>query len=222
MPPSASTSRRLLVTAGPTHEPLDAVRYLANRSSGRMGLALAEEAARRGHPTTLLLGPTGLQPPESTPVSVIRFQTAAELQEELRRCWPVHDVLIMAAAVADFRPASGGEGGKISRGEAGLTLQLEPTPDLLADLAERTRPDQTVIGFALEPSKRLEESARRKLTDKGVDAIVANPLRTMNAERITATVYLRDGRVLTPPPDLAKAKFAQWLLDRLPEICGQG
>jgi phosphopantothenoylcysteine decarboxylase/phosphopantothenate--cysteine ligase len=221
MPPSANTCRRLLITAGPTHEPLDAVRYLANRSSGRMGLALVEAAARRGHRITLLLGPTWLQPPESTAVSVIRFQTAAELQAELRRCWPVHDVLLMAAAVADFRPAAGDPGGKISRGQGGLTLHLEPTPDLLADVAARSRPDQTIIGFALEPPERLEESARRKLKAKGISAIVANPLQTMDADRITAAVHLSDGRVLTPPPNLTKADFADWLLDRLPEICGQ-
>ncbi|MDY7108623.1 MAG: phosphopantothenoylcysteine decarboxylase [Planctomycetota bacterium] len=220
MPTPADPSRRLLITAGPTHEPLDAVRYLANRSSGRLGLALTEAAARRGHRTTLLLGPTWLQPPESTAVRVIRFQTAAELQAELRRCWPVHDVLIMAAAVADFRPASGTGSGKITRGEGGLTLHLEPTPDLLADLAGRTRDDQTVIGFALEPPDRLEESARRKLDRKGVHAIVANPLQTMDAQRITAAVHLRDGRVLSPPPDLTKADFAEWLLDQLPRICG--
>lgn len=220
MPTSPRTSRRLLITAGPTHEPLDAVRYLANRSSGRLGLALAEAAVRRGDRTTLLLGPTWLQPPESTALGVIRFQTAADLEEELLRCWPVHDVLIMAAAVADYRP-TGPRKGKISRGDDRLTLELEPTPDLLAELAGKTRADQTIIGFALEPPGKLEDSARRKLKRKGVDAIVANPLQTMDAERITAAVYLRDGRVLTAPPDLPKAVFADWLLDQLPEICGQ-
>jgi phosphopantothenoylcysteine decarboxylase/phosphopantothenate--cysteine ligase len=220
MPDSPTTSRRLLITAGPTHEPLDAVRYLANRSSGRMGLALAEAAVRRGDRTTLLLGPTSLQPPESTAMSVIRFQTTADLQAELRRCWPVHDVLIMAAAVADYRPA-GPRKGKISRGDEGLTLKLEPTPDLLAELADQTRPDQTIIGFALEPPQTLEASARAKLERKRVDAIVANPLETMDAEHVTARVYLRNGMVLTAPPHLTKAVFADWLLDQLPVICGQ-
>ena len=221
MPASPTISRRLLITAGPTHEPLDAVRYLANRSSGRMGLALAEAAIRRGDRTTLLLGPTSLQPPDSTTVSVIRFQTTADLQAELRRCWPVHDVLIMAAAVADYRPASPGSAGKLARGEKHLILKLEPTPDLLAELADRTRPDQTIIGFALEPSQTLEASARAKLKRKRVDAIVANPLETMDAEHVTARVHLRDGRVLTAPPHLTKAAFADWLLDQLPAICGQ-
>src|SRR5688500_7711901 len=93
---------RCLITAGPTHEPIDEVRYLGNRSSGRMGIALAAASTRRGWQTTLLLGPTHLEPPQHSCLKVLRFQTAAELQALLHSQWPLHDVLLMAAAVADY------------------------------------------------------------------------------------------------------------------------
>ncbi len=208
----------LLITAGPTWEPVDAVRYLGNRSSGRLGLALADEAARRGHPVTLLLGPVALPPPASPKCGVHRFETASELQNLLKEHWPGHEVLIMAAAVADYRPAHARPGEKIRRREDRLTLELEPVPDVLADLASHTRPDQRVIGFALEPEHEMLESARRKLQRKGLHAIVANPLSTMNALEIRGMVVLADGRVLDPGNTLPKDAFAEWLLDQLPEI----
>ena len=212
---------RLLVTAGPTHEPIDAVRYIGNRSSGRMGIALATEAAARNWPTTLLLGPTPIAPESSSHLTVIRFQTTAELQQELLQQWPDHDVLIMAAAVADFRPSRpAGESipDKLRRTGDTLTITLEPTPDLLARIADHTRADQTVIGFALEPAAQLLDSARDKLHRKRADAIVANPLETMDAEDVRATVVLRDGKTLNTPAQIAKTAFAVWLLDQLSEI----
>jgi phosphopantothenoylcysteine decarboxylase/phosphopantothenate--cysteine ligase len=219
MPPGPANPCRLLITAGPTHEPIDAVRYVGNRSSGRLGVALAEAATAAGHVATLLLGPTALPPPADPRIGLHRFTTAADLAAVLARLWPEHDVLVMAAAVADFRPrAAAGPDAKLPRGDGGLTLDLEPTPDLLADLAPSTRPDQTVIGFALEPPERLLDSARRKLAAKRLDAIVANPLETMDAPAITATVLLASGATLTPPPGLAKPEFAAWLVERLPEI----
>jgi phosphopantothenoylcysteine decarboxylase / phosphopantothenate---cysteine ligase len=222
---------RVLITAGPTHEPIDAVRYLANRSSGRMGLALTEAAVARGWPTTLLLGPTHLQPPESSHLETIRFQTTADLQRLLREHWPQHDLLLMAAAVADYTPVSrqdphGDSGpppaGKIKRSDQPLHLELRPTPDLLAQLAAITRPDQRVVGFALEPSDRLLDSAREKLKRKRLDAIIANPLETMDAPDITASVIFPDGRCVDAPPNLAKREFAQWLLSVLPSWAGLG
>jgi phosphopantothenoylcysteine decarboxylase / phosphopantothenate---cysteine ligase len=218
-------SSRILITAGPTHEPIDAVRYIANRSSGRLGIALAEAAAHRGHRTTLLLGPTHLQPVESSLLRTIRFQTAADLQALLRTHWPDHDVLIMAAAVADYRPgppnneplaASRERPEKISRHDSPLTLHLEPTPDLLADLSSITRPDQQVIAFALEPNDHLLQSAREKLHRKRVDAIIANPLETMDATTINATMIFADGRQLRAPRSITKEDFAEWLLDHVP------
>jgi phosphopantothenoylcysteine decarboxylase/phosphopantothenate--cysteine ligase len=217
-------SSLVLITAGPTQEPIDAVRYLANRSTGRMGIALAEAAADRVRPTTLLLGPTPLAPTEHSRLTTIRFRTTEDLQGLLAAHWPDHDVLIMAAAVADYRPAeTAGPSAKHRRRSGTWSLQLEPTPDLLGELAATTRPDQLTIGFALEPADRLAASAREKLAAKHLDAIVANPLETIGSERIGATVILRDGRTLAPPgPDCAKRQFAEWLLDQLPAIKGTG
>ncbi|UCD74289.1 MAG: phosphopantothenoylcysteine decarboxylase [Phycisphaerales bacterium] len=212
---------RLLITAGPTHEPIDAVRYLANRSSGRMGLALSEAACNCGLPTTLLLGPTGLKPPKSSHLRTFRFLTTADLQALLTAHWPEHDVLIMAAAVADYRPRRSETGGKIRRRDRNLALELEPTPDLLAALSPHTRPGQTVIGFALEPEAELQREAERKLRKKNLHAIVANPLQTMDSDRVTAVVLLRSGETLQPPRDLEKPAFAEWLLDQLPLIRSQ-
>jgi phosphopantothenoylcysteine decarboxylase/phosphopantothenate--cysteine ligase len=218
----------MLVTAGPTHEPIDAVRYIGNRSSGRTGLAIANAAAERGLPTTLLLGPIdyaslreGL--PQDSHVRVIRFQTTSDLERLLHGEWPNHDVLVMAAAVADYRPKRRGDGvadapaGKLRRRDVGLTLELESTPDLLAGLAGMTRPDQCVIGFALEPREALLDTAIEKMSRKHLDAIVANPLETMGSDVIEAIVLLRDGRQwnLTPHGPAAKNAFAAALVDRI-------
>ncbi len=214
----------MLITAGPTQEPIDAVRYLANRSTGRMGIALAEASAGRGRQTTLLLGPTPLVPTESSKLTTIRFRTTEDLQGLLAEHWPGHDVLIMAAAVADYRPAeTAGPTAKHQRRSGTWNLRLEPTPDLLGELAATTRPNQITVGFALEPADRLLDSAREKLAAKSLDAIVANPLETIGSDRIGATVILRDGRTLTPPgSECTKRQFAEWLLDQLPAIKGTG
>ena len=214
---------RILITAGPTHEPIDAVRYLGNRSSGRMGCAIAASAHAAGHTVTLLLGPTHDPAVNALPdaVDVVRFVTTAELHAAIQAHWPDHDVLFMAAAVADFRPAMmAGDGeipvdpdGKIKRGQEPLHLQLTPNPDLLAETSKASRPEQTLIGFALEPPASLETSARDKLRRKGVHAIVANPLRTMDADEIEATVLLRDGSVTPPAGRIAKTEFATWLVE---------
>ena len=213
-----SATPRVLVTAGPTHEPIDSVRYLANRSSGRMGIALAEAAIGRGWPTTLLLGPTTVQPPECSQLRTRRFQTAADLQQLLAEEWPRHDILFMAAAVADFTPVNARENGKLKRSPEGFTLELQSTPDLLAELAKSTRPDQRVIGFALEPAETLLKSAGEKLRRKRLDAIVANPLETMDSPRVTATVIFRDGTTIAARHNVGKLEFAQWLLETLRPI----
>ena len=221
MQASPANRPRLLITAGPTWEPIDAVRYLANRSSGRMGLALAESSTCRSWPTTLLLGPTSLPPPHTSQFPIRRFQTTTQLQTLLGEHWPNHDVLIMAAAVADYRPVQIQPAQKHPRRGENWHLALEPTPDLLADLGGSSRPDQTLIGFALETADRLTDSARHKLAQKHLDAIVANDLETMDSETINATLFLRDGRTLTPGTPgqaLAKIEFADWLLDQLDTI----
>ncbi len=211
----------MLITAGPTHEPVDAVRYIANRSSGRLGIALAEAAAARHDRVTLLLGPTLSSPPQHSQVTTRRFQTTTELRDLLRDLWPDHSVLIMAAAVADYRPAhSPGNAEKRPRGDGPWMLELEPTPDLLAEAAGNARPDQLTVGFALGPADGLLDRAREKLAAKHVDAIVANPLETMGADSIQATLLLRDGRELSLPA-CSKDRFAVWLLDRVDELRGK-
>lgn len=205
---------RVLITAGPTHEPIDAVRYLGNRSSGRMGLAITRACLAAGCPTTLLLGPTAHPPPQTSHLLVHRFRTTAELESLLRETWPEHDLLIMAAAVADYRPKAVSDE-KLRRSGDGLTLELEATPDLLAGLGPLTRPDQRVVGFALEPADELETRATGKLERKGLDAIVANPLETMDAETVTGTLLWRDGRAEQAPPRINKQMFGEWLVSRL-------
>jgi len=212
---------RVLITAGPTHEPIDAVRYLANRSSGRLGLALADAAADRGLETRLLLGPVPHRP-RSEHVETHSFRTTADLQALLAEHAPWADLLVMAAAVADYRPipSEATEGGKLRRTEAGLTLHLEPTPDLLAGVAAARRPGQVLVGFALEPADRLEVSARDKLDRKGIDFIVANPLETMDSQQITATLLARDPTFAPANTSgkVHKDRFAAWLLDLLEPI----
>ncbi|MFN0012307.1 MAG: phosphopantothenoylcysteine decarboxylase [Phycisphaerales bacterium] len=224
-PPKASPAAspqapvRLLITAGPTHEPIDQVRYLGNRSSGRLGIALADHAVSRGWRTTLLLGPTPRTPSDSR-VRVERFQTTADLQRLLTGHFPDCDCLVMAAAVADYRPVpahpdDAAPGGKLRRGEAALTLTLEPTPDLLAACAASKRPDQTVVGFALEPRSRLIASATEKLARKHLDFIVANPLETMDSDSIEATLLCANGPSRLTPGTVSKDEFAPWLLAQI-------
>lgn len=211
----AEQPTRILITAGPTHEPIDTVRFLSNRSSGRLGVALADAAAQRNLHTTLLLGPTNAEPTD-TRIDLHRFRTAADLEALLDRHFPACDVLVMAAAVADFRPVAPADPAhtKLKRTADALTLRLEPTPDLVAACAARRSPSQLIVGFALEPRDRLEASALDKLRRKGLDAIVANPLETMDATTIDAALITSDERHDTGRP-IPKADFATWLLDRI-------
>ncbi len=212
-------ARRLLITAGPTHEPIDAVRYLANRSSGRLGLALAAAAHAAGWTVSLLLGPVAGNPPAG--VRTRRFESTADLARLLDEEFPACDVLIMAAAVADYRPRAP-RPGKTPRGTDPLVLALEPTPDLVAACAARRRPGQRIIGFALEDTAGLAQRARDKLIRKGLDAMIANPLETMGAEEIRALVYTAGGQIVHPTPGAAdtalnKTTFARWLIHWLDE-----
>jgi phosphopantothenoylcysteine decarboxylase/phosphopantothenate--cysteine ligase len=162
---------RVLVSAGGTREPIDPVRFIGNRSSGRMGIALAEQAARRGAEVSLVAANVSLPAPAG--VRRVDVETAAELAEALDREFDSADVLVMAAAPADFRPREAA-GEKIHReGADRLELDLEPTEDILAVLGERRREGQTIVGFAAETSGGVER-AREKLDRKGADAIVLN------------------------------------------------
>jgi len=214
-----ATTPRLLITAGPTYEPIDAVRFIGNRSSGKLGSGLADHAASLGWRVRLLLGPNAATP-EHAGVEVIRFGSCAELDAALRGNLAWCDCLVMAAAVADYRPRAHetDEDGKRRRTGETITLELEPTPDLLRGCAQRRRDDQLLVGFALEPRDELLASARRKLERKGIDLIVANPLETMDADSIEARLIGSFcGRRVdedTRGP-ISKRAFASWLLDRI-------
>src|SRR3954447_21816887 len=172
--PRSLDALRVLVTAGGPREPIDSVRYVGNRSSGRMGVALAEEASRRGAEVTLIAANVSLPRPEG--VRWLDVETAGELLSVAREEFGSADVLLMAAAVADFRPREA-EGSKISKsGHDGLSIELEPTEDVLGELAPSRRPDQTLVGFAAEHGEGAVERARGKLERKGLDAVVVNDI----------------------------------------------
>ena len=164
---------KVLVTAGGTREPIDAVRFVGNRSSGRMGFALAEAAARRGADVTVVAANVSL--PRRAGVEYVDVTTAAELAEATRQRFEGADVLLMAAAVADYRPASA-HAGKLKKTEAGeeLNLRLERTEDVLTSLAATRRPGQVLVGFAAEHGDGALAYAREKLERKGLDAVVLN------------------------------------------------
>jgi phosphopantothenoylcysteine decarboxylase/phosphopantothenate--cysteine ligase len=164
---------RVLVTAGGTREPIDSVRYLGNRSSGKMGFALAREAARRGAQVTLVAANAALEP--SPGVRLLSVQTAAEMAQACEREFLTADVLLMAAAVADFRPTRTAET-KLKKDQGVPLVELEPTEDILAALTATRRPGQLVIGFAAEHGDQAVSYGREKLARKGLDAIVVNDI----------------------------------------------
>jgi phosphopantothenoylcysteine decarboxylase / phosphopantothenate---cysteine ligase len=162
---------KVLVTAGGTREPIDAVRYVGNRSSGRMGFALAAEAARRGAAVTVVAANVGL--PRGRGIEYVDVETAAELKAACEARFDAADVLLMAAAVADYRPAEA-RAEKIKKTEAELALRLERTEDVLAALSARRRPGQVLVGFAAETGEGALAYGRDKLNRKGLDAVVVN------------------------------------------------
>jgi phosphopantothenoylcysteine decarboxylase/phosphopantothenate--cysteine ligase len=170
---SASGMRgvRVLVTAGGTREPIDAVRYVGNRSSGRMGAAVADEAAWRGADVTLVLAAATARP--AAAMTTVRVETAAQLHDEVVARAADADVVVMAAAVSDYRPAAAIDGKRAKDG-AGWTIELEPTADILQQLGAVRRDGQLLIGFAAEHGEGAVERARGKLARKGADAIVVN------------------------------------------------
>ncbi|MGD1277463.1 MAG: phosphopantothenoylcysteine decarboxylase [Tepidisphaeraceae bacterium] len=207
---------RILLTAGPTHEPIDPVRYIGNRSSGRMGAALAQAAQRAGHGVTLILGPVTVAMPADIPR--IDVETADQMLQAVLREFPQHDLLIMAAAVSDYRPKSVAAE-KLGR-HGGLVLELEATPDIVAAAGKLKRPDQRTVGFSLEAAGDLDR-ARRKLTQKNLDLIVYNPASTIGSEMIQATLLWPGGRSenVTSRP---KAELADILIQRCIQLLAGG
>lgn len=203
----------VLVTAGPTREPVDPVRYLSNRSSGRMGYALATMAARRGAQVTLVTGPTHLQPPYG--VRVIPVETAEEMREAVRQAAGAATVVVKAAAVADYR-ATRPAAAKIRSGQARLTLDLAPNPDILAELGE-ARGARFLVGFAAETAD-VRAGARAKLEAKGVDLMVANDVSRpdigFDADENEVVLLDRWGGVVEIPRR-PKLEVADAILDRI-------
>ena len=214
---------RVLVTAGGTREPIDAVRYVGNRSSGRMGWAVAEEAAARGAEVTVISA--GVALPRNPDIAYIDVETAAELAAACSAAFATADLLVMAAAVADFRPAVA-RVGKIKKDAAGetLTLELERTDDVLAALAARRRPGQVLIGFAAEHGAGAVESGRGKLARKQLDAVVVNDVSLpgigFDAHDNEVTIVTRGGDIHVPRAD--KRRVAGSILDAVEDLRRSG
>ncbi|MGB7727955.1 MAG: bifunctional phosphopantothenoylcysteine decarboxylase/phosphopantothenate--cysteine ligase CoaBC [Candidatus Acidiferrum sp.] len=208
----------VLVTAGPTCEDIDPVRFLTNRSSGKMGYAVAAAAARRGAKVTLVSGPAALETPRG--VQRVDVRSTEEMQRAVQAKFPSCTIAIFAAAVADYRPAEKSRQ-KIKRKEDALTLRLEPNPDILASMA-KDKGERLVVGFAAE-TEHMAENARKKLTQKNADLIVANDVAAEGAgfdsDTNIVTLFSRDGRD-RPLPQLSKAEVAQCILDEALRLRG--
>ncbi|MCX6010282.1 MAG: bifunctional phosphopantothenoylcysteine decarboxylase/phosphopantothenate--cysteine ligase CoaBC, partial [Chloroflexi bacterium] len=202
--------RHIVVTAGGTQEPIDPVRYISNRSSGKMGYALAEAARDRGAKVTLVTAPTSL--PEPVGIDVIQVGTTQEMRQAVENVTPRADALIMAAAVADYRPIKAAKD-KIKKGKAGLTLELECTPDILGTV----KGNFIKVGFAAE-SSNLVENAREKLKQKRLDFIVANYITASDSgfgtDTNRVTIIDRKGKVENLPL-MSKREVADKVLDRV-------
>ena len=205
---------KVLVTAGGTREPIDAVRFIGNRSSGRMGVALAEEAARRGAAVTVVAANVAL--PRRPGLEWVDVATAAELAAACEARFPAADVLLMAAAVADFAPARA-HTGKLKKADVGerLELALERTPDVLARLAAQRRPEQLVVGFAAEHGADAHAHARAKLAGKGLDAVVLNDVgeRGIGFDAPENEVWILTADGEQHVPRATKADVARSVLD---------
>jgi phosphopantothenoylcysteine decarboxylase/phosphopantothenate--cysteine ligase len=206
----------ILVTAGPTCEDLDPVRYLTNRSSGKMGYAVAEAATRRGARVILVSGPVELPPPADA--EVVSVRTAEEMRRAVLERGREADVIIMAAAVADYRPAAP-QAKKMKREGGRVALELEPTADILAEVA-REKEARILVGFAAETEK-LEQNAREKLRRKGADIIVANdvtrPGAGFDVDTNIVTIFSRDGNTIQVP-QMSKLDVAHRILDEVQRL----
>jgi phosphopantothenoylcysteine decarboxylase/phosphopantothenate--cysteine ligase len=220
------------VTAGPTRESFDPARYISNPSTGRMGFALASEAARRGADVTLIAGPTHLLPPRG--VNVVRVVTAEEMFNAALNQAQGADLVLKAAAVSDYRPEERARG-KLKKetlrrrartgasGDRAIALRLLPTPDILEELGRRKKPNQVLVGFAAE-TDGLERNARRKLRRKNLDFVVANRIGVQGegfeSETNRALVLGRSGERVDLP-SMSKDEMARAILDLVVPILAQ-
>jgi phosphopantothenoylcysteine decarboxylase / phosphopantothenate---cysteine ligase len=218
-PAGSLLGRTFVVSAGPTYEDLDPVRYIGNRSSGRMGYAIAEEAARRGAHVVLVSGPTAIEPPGG--VRVERVRSAGEMARAIRAHATGADAVIMAAAVADYTPEGGAAPAKIEKGADSFTVRLTRTPDILAELGRGRRGalSPILVGFAAETGDPRPR-ARQKLASKQIDLIVANDVsRTdagFDADTNAAVLISADDEVETPLQ--LKSGLASTIIDRVEQL----
>ena len=213
------TGETVLITAGPTQEPIDPVRYISNRSSGKMGYALADAATHRGARVILISGPVALEPPAGA--EVVNIRIAQEMRDAVFAHLEPATIIIKCAAVADFRPTSEAKQ-KIKKTSARLALELDPTPDILAELG-RKRGDRLLIGFAAE-TENLQEEARRKLQSKNCDMVVANLVGQSDtgfeSDENEVVLALRSGEFIQIPR-MPKRELAEEILNQAVELRNQ-
>jgi len=207
--PQDLLGEKVLVTAGPTREPIDPVRYVSNASSGKMGYALARAARRRGAEVVLVSGPSFL--PRPVGVTFVPVGTAEEMLDACVSHFPQSTLVIMAAAVADYRPTKSYPN-KVKKDAKVLSIEMERTEDVLKKLGTMKKKGQTLIGFALETDS-LEENAKKKLKEKGLDLVVANTPEGLDSDTNRVTILGRDGLVERLVP-LPKDEVADLILDR--------
>jgi phosphopantothenoylcysteine decarboxylase/phosphopantothenate--cysteine ligase len=213
------SGKSIVITAGPTYESIDAVRFIGNRSSGKMGMALADACTRLGASVTLISGPVSVQP-KLQPQHHIKVRTAAEMHAAVTDVFDQADIVIMAAAVADYTPANKASG-KIKKGQNTLVLELQPTVDILKELGARKKPNQILVGFALETDNG-DAYAQKKLEQKNADAIVLNLQSDAGSgfehDTNQVSIFLRNGEVrrfpLQPKEQVATA-IVQTILELL-------
>ena len=207
--------KRVLITAGPTHEPIDPVRFIGNHSTGKMGIELARAFANKGASVSLVLGPSGLRVDDPN-IELHRVQTADEMYERCIEIFPSVNIAVLSAAVADFKPAKP-VSKKIKKEKSLSTIKLEPTPDILAELGKQKKKNQWLVGFALETDNE-ESNAIKKLNNKNLDMIVLNSLNDEGAGFGTATnkvtLFTKDSSK-TEFPLQTKDKVARDIVDQI-------
>ena len=198
-----------LITAGPTREYIDPVRYISNASSGMMGYALAHEAIRRGNRVILVSGPVKLEPPRKA--KIVNVVSASDMFTQVKKYFNVSDIMIGSAAVSDYRPARF-KNEKIKKGKTGLSLKLAVNPDIIA-YCGKIKGKRAVAGFALE-SENLVKNAAEKLKSKNLDLIVANSPAAIESGMVKAAILLRDGKKIFAGT-LSKEKLAGRIMDEI-------
>ena len=204
---------RILITAGPTREFIDSVRFLSNPSSGKMGIAIAEAARRADHAVVLVLGPVAAEPPQVD--TLIRVTSAAEMFDAVAEHFNSCDCLISAAAVCDYRPAKQAVG-KIKKTTESFALELVPTTDILAEMGKR-KGKHILVGFALE-AEDVEAAAMKKMADKNLDLIVANTPEAFGKDRASA-LLLDAGGYREELTNVSKAEIASRLIAKIQQRC---